>query len=165
MKTKRIAAVILAAAVCVGAAAQNVNAIYKKYAAEKGVSAVYISPAMFEMVKSVPTVSVMDGNLELMEVIRSFTGMYILHFDGRNAQAKAGMKKDVEGYIARAKLELLMEAREDEENVRIFVTKKKDLITEFLMLVDDGGETTMIGITGALSEEALQKALVKIADD
>lgn len=77
-----IAAVLMA----VQAFAQDGKDIYNRYSGREGVSAVYISPAMFSLMKALPDVPVDDGDVNFGAIIKTFDGMYILDVeDGKLA--------------------------------------------------------------------------------
>ena len=52
MTMKKIIAISVMLLIAVGAFAQEGKRLYNKYSAQEGVSAVYISPAMFKLMKS-----------------------------------------------------------------------------------------------------------------
>lgn len=155
---KKMILLVLTALFAIGASAQTANSIYKKYSGLTGVSSVYISPVMFDIVKKIPAVSLQGDELDMMPVIQSFNGMYLLDMQD-NSQASEDLLKEVERLIAKGKFELLMEAKDEGERVRIYLMRNKNIITDFVMLAQQGRETTFISITGNLSEEALNKAI------
>ena len=73
--------------------AQNVQKMYERYSGEKGVSAVYISPAMFRLMKSLPVMEIGDEDVQMAQMIRSFNGMYIL--DVENPDISRKMSEEV----------------------------------------------------------------------
>ena len=62
--------------------AQGGKDLYNRYSGKDGVSAVYISPAMFELIKQIPDIEIEGGEtFNLSEIIKTFDGMYILEIE------------------------------------------------------------------------------------
>lgn len=161
MKTRSI--VILALLLSLEAFSQNTNSIYNKYSDMPGVNAVYISPAMFNMMQSLPDITIKkDVNIEGVDIIKSFNGMYLLDFDNNtDNNLKKSLSLDIENFINKGKYLLMMEAKEDGETIRMYVSKKGNIITEFILFVNGQENCCFISITGNLSEEALNKIVAK----
>ena len=62
----------------VNAFAQDSKYIYNKYSDEKGVSAVYISPAMFKMIGRIPEIDTGNSSQDISEVVRNLKGFYLI---------------------------------------------------------------------------------------
>lgn len=140
------------------ASAQNGKSIYKKFAKADGVDAVYISPAMFRLIGKLPDLNLRDEKFNLAPVIQTLSGMYIVHSENRAISAL--LKHDVEQFIDAGKYELLMEALESGETVRMFTFGSEDIVNSFVMIAVDGNETTYISFDGLMSREQLEKSLV-----
>ncbi|MDE6872251.1 MAG: DUF4252 domain-containing protein [Bacteroidales bacterium] len=149
-----IAAMILIAAT---GFAQDGKSIYKKYSDAKNVSAVYISPAMFRMMGRLPDMEVGDGGLNLTPVIRSLTGMYLI--SSENIDINSDIKKDVESFVNAGSYEILMEAKDDGETIRIYVVSHKDIVTSFVLLAYEKSECTFICLDGQMEQKQLEKLL------
>lgn len=68
--------------------------------------------------------------------------------------------KDVEALIDKGSYELMLEAKDDGETVRIFSSSNKDGdITEMLLTTKDADESTFICFTGLMSREDLEKLI------
>lgn len=140
--------------------AQNVNRIYNKYSGKKNVSSVYISPAMFKMIKTLPEVEINDRDIQLGNAITSFEGMYILDIEDRILGAE--LMKDAGTYIVSGKFELLMEGNDDDEKVRIYIRKEGNIVKEFVMITtetDRDPETAFISIIGHMTEEDMARLI------
>ena len=87
---------IIAAALLMGVAsyAQSAKSIYNKYSEEPKVSAVYISPAMFRLMGSLPEISMPDGDINLGPIIKDMQGMYLI--DSENLDINKSIKEDAE---------------------------------------------------------------------
>ena len=93
---KKIIILLLAFAVSmVSSAAQNSKKkIYSEYSGKPGVSAVYISPAMFKLMKTVPDIEINSQEVNFSRFIRTLEGMYILNTSDQDIASR--LAKDVE---------------------------------------------------------------------
>ena len=85
---KRIIIVAALLLTSIGMFAQNGRSFYQKYSDEPGVSAVYISPAMFRMMGSIPEISAGDNDVNLAPIIRNLKGMYIINSENVSLNGK-----------------------------------------------------------------------------
>lgn len=138
--------------------AQSNNSIYNKYSGKQGVSSVYISPSMFKMMKSLPEVEIYDDkDVHFEQIIKSFEGMYVIEVE--NVALVKSMISDVESMIAKGNLELLMEVKESDETVRIYVEKDGDMFKKFIMLEREDDSATFISIDAQMPQEAVAELL------
>lgn len=138
--------------------AQSNNTIYNKYSGKQGVSSVYISPSMFKMMKSLPEVEIYDDkDVHFEQIIKSFEGMYVIEVE--NIALVKSMISDVESMIAKGNLELLMEVKESDETVRIYVEKEGDMFKKFIMLEREDDSATFISIDAQMPQEAVAELL------
>ena len=141
--------------------AQNGKSIYQKYSDAENVSAVYISPAMFRLIGKIPEPEINDSDVNLAPVIRSLTGMYILNSE--NQAINASLRGDVDRFIKGGRYELLMEAKDDGETVRMYTVGDSKTIESFVMFVVDGDETTFICLDGQMPREQTEKLILEAA--
>ena len=138
--------------------AQSNNSIYNKYSGKQGVSSVYISPSMFKMMKSLPEVEIYDDkDVHFEQIIKSFEGMYVIEVE--NIALVKSMISDVESMIVKGNLELLMEVKESDETVRIYVEKEGDMFKKFIMLEREDDSATFISIDAQMPQEAVAELL------
>jgi len=153
--------IIIALAVIISmasAAAQNSKKqIYIDYSGKPGVSAVYISPAMFKLMKAVPDIEINDQEVNFSRFIRTLEGMYILSIDEPGMASQ--LVRDVEKELRNGKHELLMEAVEGSETTRIYVIQKDSIISDLVLLARDGSSTSYISITGQMPLEEISKMI------
>ena len=154
---KRIIVITLLLASFIGAAAQDGKSIYKKYSDREGVSAVYISPAMFRLIGKVPDLKIEDENVNLAPIIPTLSGLYIINSE--NDQICDGLQADVERFVTGGQYELLMEAKDSGETVRMYTTGDDTIVNSFVMLSVEPGETSFICIDGKMKREDLEKTL------
>ncbi|MCM1178370.1 MAG: DUF4252 domain-containing protein [Clostridium sp.] len=142
--------------------AQDGKSIYKKYSEAKNVSAVYISPAMFRMIGKIPDMEVGGGGVNLTPVIKSLTGMYLI--DSENVEINASIRKDVEAFVNSGSYEILMEAKDDGETMRIYTVSKDNIVTSFVLLAYEKDECTFICLDGQMAQEQLEKLIAQAAN-
>lgn len=161
---KKITAMAVMLLMAVGAFAQEGRNIYNKYSDSEGVSAVYISPAMFNLIGKIPELNVEVGegeNMDLAPLIRSFSGFYLLDMSG-SAQS-AEMASDVEAMVRKGRYELLMEVKDDGDNVNIYTVGNEKTIESFVFLSRSGGDVQFICIDGSMNRSDVEKLIEKAA--
>lgn len=151
---KRIIALAATLLLTLSAFAQNGKAIYQKYSDAEGVSAVYISPAMFRMIGRIPDLETGDGKVNLTPVIRSLTGMYIIN--SGNQDINGTLRSEVERFISSGRYELLMEAKDSGETVRMYTVGTEKLISGFVMLAAQAEEVSFICLDGEMPREQFE---------
>ncbi len=161
-----IAALLL---IAMGAAAQEGRNIYNKYSGKEGVSAVYISPAMFKLIGQLPELKVDMGEGETVDMaplIRSFSGFYMLNIS--DPQSVSALSTDIKTMLAndRSKkhYELLMEVKEEGDNVQIYTAGTDDIIESFVFFcTDSDDEVQFICIDGTMNRSDVESVIVKAA--
>ena len=156
---KNIIVFIAALLLSLSAAAQNGKSIYQKYSDAENVSAVYVSPAMFRMIGRIPDLEVGEDNVNLSPIIRSLTGLYILNSE--NASINSALRSDAERFINAGRYELLMEAKDSGETVRMYTIGNDRTIEGFVMLAVDAGEVTFICLDGQMPRDETEKLIVE----
>ncbi len=160
---KKIYAIIAAIVLALPAFAQGGKDLYNKYSDLPGVSAVYISPAMFRLIGKIPDVELADEDVNFTPIIKSMNGFYLLSTE----DAATGQKLygEVSRGLSKSKYELLMEAKEDGEVMRLYSVGDKKTVTSLLMLAKDGSETTFLSIDGQMDREKLEEVIASAAAD
>lgn len=156
---KRIFALFAALLLTVTAFAQNGKSIYQKYSEAENVSAVYISPAMFRLIGKIPNIEVDENSVNLSPLIRSLSGMYIINSENRSINAS--LRSDVERFIKTGSYELLMEAKNDGEVVRMYTMGTEKTVTGFVMLAVDGEEVTFISLDGQMPRDEVERVMIE----
>lgn len=156
---KKIIILLLAFAVSmVSSAAQNSKKkIYSEYSGKPGVSAVYISPAMFKLMKTVPDIEINSQEVNFSRFIRTLEGMYILNTSDQDIASR--LAKDVECELRYGKHELLMEAIEENQTTRIYIVQNDSIVSDLILLSRDGHSTSYISITGEMPLDELSKMI------
>ena len=159
MKKIMIIAVMLLMAV--GAYAQEGKRLYNKYSDMDGVSAVYISPAMFRLMGQLPDLDVemSDGQkMDIAPLIRSFSGFYMLSFEQKSA-ASEELYKEVTAMVNKSNFELLMEVKDDGSTVRMYTLGDEDVVNSFVCLVNEDDETMFFSLEGSMNRSELEKLM------
>ena len=159
MKRILFLTVILLIVSALSAFAQNGRSIYQKYSDAENVSAIYISPAMFRLIGKIPELEINDSDVNLAPVVRTLTGMYILNSE--NQAINASLRGDVDRFIKGGRYELLMEAKDDGETVRMYTVGDSKTIESFVMFVVDGDETTFVCLDGQMPREETEKLIIE----
>lgn len=141
---------------------QNGKSIYQKYSDEKGISAVYISPAMFRMIGRIPDIKTNEGEVDLTPVIQGLSGLYIINSE--NSAVNEKIAKDVNKFIDSGSYEMLMEAKEDGEVVRMYTCGDDKTVNSFVLFTDEGSELTFICLDGKMDRALLEKLLADQID-
>lgn len=154
---KKISIIATLLLISIAALAQDGKSIYNKYSDEKNVSAVYISPSMFRLMGSIPEIDMPDGDINLSPYIKEMSGMYLI--DSENPKINEALAADAQKMISKGKYELLMEAKDDGERVRIYIVPEGEFITSFVMTATEPDECVFISIEGKLLKKDLEKLL------
>jgi hypothetical protein len=104
---------------------------------------------MFRMIGRIPDLETGDGKVNLSPVIRSLTGMYILN--SSNPDINSTLRSEVERFISAGRYELLMEAKDSGEAVRMYTVGDDEVVKNFVMLAAEPGECTFISFEGLIS--------------
>ena len=108
----------------------------------------YISPAMFRLIGKLPELELADEDVDISRIIKSLEGMYILSTE--NLAMGTRICDDVDKLLRSGKYELLMEAKDDGEVMKMYTVTKGELITSFVMLSVDDDEVDFIGFDGQI---------------
>jgi len=123
------------------------NKLFDKYADMDGVTSVYISKAMFQMMPSIEKVGVnlmnMKGKIESLQLVTTDKPDKI-----------ALMKKDFSQMVTQH--QELMRVKDDKTRVKFYADMKGDQIKELIMLVEDEDSYTAILLTGNFTLKDIQ---------
>lgn len=156
---KRLITFASALMLCILASAQDGREFYNKYSDAQGVSAVYFSPAMFRVLRHIPDVRVGDNEVNLTPIIKTLTGMYML--SSTNPSVNDKMYRDISKHIKNNHFELLMEAKDNSEVVRIYTLGNDEVVTNLVLYTDSPYESNYICIDGRMPRAAIEEALAK----
>ena len=145
--------------VTISSFAQDGKSIYQKYSDSEDISAVYVSPAMFKLIGKLPDIEMNSGEVNFYPIIKSLTGLYIINSSNKNINAQ--LYADVEKFIKSGRYELLMEAKDSGEAVRMYTVGNDTVVNSFVMVARDGDETTFICIDGNMNRTDMEKLLAE----
>ena len=145
--------------VTISSFAQDGKSIYQKYSDSEDISAVYVSPAMFKLIGKLPDIEMNSGEVNFYPIIKSLTGLYIINSSNKNINAQ--LYADVEKFIKSGRYELLMEAKDSGETVKMYTVGNDSVVNSFVMVARDGDETTFICIDGNMNRTDLEKLLAE----
>ena len=156
---KRIALIAALLLLTISSFAQNGRSIYQKYSDTEGVSAVYISPAMFRLMGKMPELQMEGEEVNLAPLVLSLSGLYLISCE--DSAVGKEIIKDAEKFVAAGKYELLLEAKDSGEAVRIYTVGDDKTVTGFVMIAADSSETTFICLDGTMDREELENLLAQ----
>lgn len=158
---KKIITILTALALAVTALAQNGKDLYNKYSDLEGVSAVYVSPAMFRMIGKIPDIDMEDANVNLTPIIRNLTGFYLL--DAEDPGVAAKLHAEVKRLLDGKQYELLFEAKENGEVTRLFTAGSGNVVTSIVLITSEASEFTFMTLEGQMDREELENILAEAA--
>lgn len=148
--------------------AQSGESIYKKYSEIKGAETVYISPAMFKMIGTLPIDDVESQDLK--SLAQSFTGFYLVSADA-DKSVVASLVADVEKFVSKGAYELLLETKDDEDLIKLYVEMSGEYVTSLVMVereISDNGygddEVTFFVLNGKIDKASLAKLTSSYSD-
>lgn len=132
-------------------AALSVNAQnrFEKIAEMEGVKSVYVSPKMFSMMNDSNTG---DINID-KKVAKKITGLQIL--SSENQEASDMLRKETAFINTKNGYEELLRVKDSGERVFIYTKENKDA-NEYVLLVDEGKEFTVIIFEGKLTVDEVR---------
>ena len=156
---KRIITLFAALLLTLTAFAQTGKSLYQKYSDADGVSAVYISPAMFRLIGSIPDLEVGEEKVNLAPIIQALDGFYILNSENPDINSK--LRADAERFINNGKYELLMEVKDSGETVRMYTMGNERTVNGFAMLAAEPAEITFISLDGQMPRKEFEALIAK----
>ena len=147
--------------IAVGAFAQEGKRLYNKYSDQEGVSAVYISPAMFKLMGQLPDINVetADGKkMDMAPLVRSFSGFYMLSFEKKSA-ASAELYKEVTSMVNKGNFELLMEVKDDGSTIRMYTLGDEKVVSSFVCIVNEEDGMMFFSLEGSMNRSDVEQLI------
>ena len=160
---KKFYILVLMLLASVSALAQNGRALYNKYSDLPDVEAVYISPAMFRLIGKIPDVEMQEGSVNFGPIIKTLSGLYILNIPKSDAAAQ--LADEVNHFVTKGHYELLMEAKDNGEVMRMYTVGDEKIVNSLVMLSRDGSETSFICLDGTMPREQLESLIAETAKE
>lgn len=129
----------------------TIDDLYSKYAGEKGVTSINISPEMFGMLSSWDMDDSSDNAKEAQNVMEQLSGLKMLVYEADSGQTNEALMKEVH-QLSKVKGFSEMMSVDSEDEVVKFLVKKEDngKVSEMLMIVLGDGEAVVMSMTGNL---------------
>lgn len=156
---KRIAMIAAMLLLTISSFAQDGKSFYQKYSDTEGVSAVYISSAMFRLMGRIPDLDVEGEDINLAPIIQSLSGLYLISSEDK--AVGRDIKADADRFVAGGRYELLLEVKDSGEIVRIYTMGTEKTVSGFVMIAADDAETTFIYLDGKMNREDLENLLAQ----
>jgi hypothetical protein len=126
--------------------------LFDRFSKMEGVTTVYISKAMLQMMPDMPLQPGVD--------IRGFAGKLdgLLIMTSENESICRMMRSESSSFAQDRAYEILMKVKDGESNVNFYIRKRSDqLIAELVMLVDGEDEFVFIQMTGNMTMDDIRK--------
>ena len=148
---KRIIATAMMLLIAAGAFAQEGKRLYNKYSDQDGVSAVYISPAMFKLMGQLPDINIesADGRkMDMAPLVRSFSGFYMLSFEKKSV-ASEELYKEVTAMVGKG----------DCSTIRMYTLGNEKVLNSFVCIMNEDSQTTFFCLEGSMARSDLEKLM------
>ncbi len=146
VKIKTIFVILLVWCSCITFAQ---NKIFDKYADTKGVTSVYISKTMLQMMPNMKTQGIdighIAGQLESVNILTTET-----------PSISKSMRYDMANFDRNKEYEQLMRVKDITTQSVFYIKKRQNKVHELIMFVDEPGEFVIIQITGNLTLQDIQ---------
>ena len=136
--------------------AQAQQSFFDKYADMEGVTSVYISKSMLKLL---PEMSGSINGVYVGNLANRLDNIQILSCDELETISK--LRKETDKINTTNGYEELMRVHEDGEKTTIYFKEKKGKKKEFVLLVDEKDELTIISIVGDLTSKEIQGMIKK----
>lgn len=147
----------------ISAFAQDGRSLYNKYSDYDNVEAVYISPAMFRLIGKIPDVEMNNESVNLGPIIKTLSGLYILSI--KDGPVALDLADDVNRFIKKGQYELLMEAKESGQVMRMYTVGDDFTVNSFVMLAREADEVNFICIDGTIPRDQLEDLVAKAVSE
>jgi len=158
---KKIYAMMVLLSLSLTAFAQGGRDLYEKYSDLPGISAVYVSPAMFRLIGKIPDVELQDESVNLTPLIKSMSGFYILSTEDR--ATSESLYADVKKFVKSGRYELLMETKDDGQVLRMYTVGDGKTVESFVMVTKEDSEVSVISFDGKMDREQMENILAEAA--
>ena len=136
--------------------AQAQQSFFDKYAEMEGVTSVYISKSMLSLL---PNVDSTVNGIHIGDIANRLDNIQILSSDESAIISK--LREETADINTQNGYEELMRVRENGEKTTIYFKDKKGKKKEFVLLVDEKDELTIISIVGDLTLQEIQGMIQK----
>lgn len=139
------------------AQAQKVD--YEKLMEMDGITTVYVSEGMFNLIPKEALNANID-NVDLSKLVGGMKELYIFHTeDAEKTKFLRGMFSNENK--KNSNIEMLMFVKEDSDRVKMFADKKGEQVKGLFLHVEEEDEFTVISILGNFLMKDIQKAILE----
>ena len=117
---------------------------------------------MFRIIGRLPDFEINDGDVDLSPIIKSLKGFYMLSTE--NPKHVKELHADIAQFIDGGNYELLLEAKEDGEVVRIYVVGDEKTVTSLIMIEQQSDEINFISMDGNMDRDQLGDILARASN-
>ena len=114
---------------------------------------------MFRLIGKIPDVNTGDGEVNLSPIIRSLSGMYLINSE--NEKINGNLRAEAERFIKSGKYEMLMEAKDSGQTVRMYTVGNEKTVEGFVMLAAEAASVTFICLDGQMPRDEFETLMAK----
>lgn len=150
------------------------NYVYSRWSDMTDVNSAYISPQMYKMAGTLPTIDIRGTKVDLSKIILEFKGLYLLDFAQyrksdpkvrycRNGQ-RVGLRWDLRNFLEQNHYTTLMDMRENGWYTRLYIATEGEIITGFVVVnLDDSFDYgRFICLEGRMSKQKFSEIIAKV---
>lgn len=137
----------------------NAQSQFDKFEDMEGVSSVIVSQKAFELMRTIGA----ESDDEYLELINNLKSLKV--FATESASVATKMASEVSNYLKTAKLEELMRANDDGNNVKIYIKEgsSANYVKELFMFVkSNDDQTVIVSLTGNIDLKQISKLTDKM---
>ena len=155
MKQKTLAALLtLVLMFILPATTMAQDALFDKFNDAEGVTTVFISKTMLQMIPNVKA-----GDREIGQIASKLDQLRVLHCE--RPSMIPSIKKQAQELFYKNKYEIVMHMSEDGEHMTVYHKKLKDGKSEFALLAEEDGEISIINLKGNITLKNIQEIAEK----
>jgi hypothetical protein len=129
----------------------TIDDLYSKYAGEKGVTSINISPEMFSMLSSWDMDDSAESAQDAQDVMKQLSGLKMLVYEAEEGQTNEELMMEVKQLSKVKGFSEMMSVDSEDEVVKFLVKKGENgKVSEMLMIVLGDGEAVVMSMTGDL---------------
>lgn len=151
---KKIYLIAILVLMTISASAQSPKSIYNKYRNEKEVTTIYISPTMFKLIGAIPELDLADEDVNITPIVKSLDAMYIIECE--DFKTSQSLVNDVKSLISKKKYELIMETKEGDDIVEMYIISDGQVVNSFIILCAESDEVVYMMFEGHIAMSDFQ---------
>jgi hypothetical protein len=139
-----------------GLAQSPADALFDKYSGQEGFTSVYITPHMFSLFADIETEEEEDGFIEL---VKGLTCIKIVAVDDERPELNETVNfyEEIMRDFPEEKYEELMVVKKKDQDVKFYILKEGENISELLMIIGGKEDNSLISIQGDIDLKTISK--------